>query len=272
MTVLLQISDPHFGTERDEVVEALLALAWQLQPEVVVLSGDITQRARARQFDAARRFVDRLPAALRLIVPGNHDIPLFNIAERLFCAYRGHRRVFGDDLEPVVETDTLLVLGVNTTRAWRHTDGEVSAAQVERVAQRLRRATAQQLRIVVTHQPVDVPRPRDEHNLLHGREAAVRRWAAAGADILMGGHIHLPYVRALTGRYPDLARAAWCVQAGTSVSTRIRPGAPNSVNVIRYLPASQRCSVERWDCLAGGAFSLGEITTMTLDRSAGPQP
>src|SRR5690606_30970075 len=153
------------------VVDALLAFAQDLRPDAIVLSGDITQRARGAQFDAARRFVDALPPAPRLVLPGNHDIPLFNLPARLFAPYRGHRRVFGRELEPSIETDALLVLGVNTTRPWRHTDGEVSTRQIERVAQRLQRAAPSQLRIVVTHQPVDVPNQRDAHNLLHGREA-----------------------------------------------------------------------------------------------------
>lgn len=156
-------------------------------PELVILSGDITQRARRNQFRAAKAFTDRLGAPAILAIPGNHDIPLYNFVARLFNPYGNYRREFGDDLEPMFESDELLVIALNTTRRYRHIDGEVSKTQIERVASRLEIAAATQLRIVVTHQPVCVTLANDEDNLLHGRARAVRRWAAAGADLILGG-------------------------------------------------------------------------------------
>lgn len=269
MTVLLHLSDTHFGTEQPEVVEALVRLAVRLRPQLVVLSGDITQRARAAQFRAARRFVDRLDAPATLAIPGNHDIPLFNLAARLWAPYANYRRAFGTRLEPVHDADGLLVVCVNTTRAHRHKDGEVDAMQVRRVAERLRRARPEQLRIVVTHQPVHVTRPEDASNLLHGREDALRAWAEAGADLVLGGHIHLPYVQSLAGTLPGVSRAPWCVQAGTAVSRRVRDGVPNSVNVIRHDPQAwpRECLVERWDHRStSGRFELFEATRIALVR------
>jgi 3',5'-cyclic AMP phosphodiesterase CpdA len=256
MTVLLQISDTHFGTEQPVVVEALVALAAQQRPDVVVLSGDITQRARPAQFRAARAFLDRLAAPV-LAIPGNHDIALFDLWSRLTRPYARYAAVFGAELEPVHETPELLLVGVNTTRAWRHKHGEVSAMQIDRVAQRLAAAGSRQLRVVVVHQPAAVTLPGDRRNLLRGHAAACQAWAAAGADVVMGGHIHLPFALPL----PGLARRLCVVQAGTAVSTRVRPGAPNSVNLIRWRPghglseamATQGpgtegvCEIERWD-------------------------
>ena len=249
MKLLLQISDPHFGTEQAPVVEALVRLVHAQAPELVVLSGDITQRARRKQFRAARRFMDRLAAPATLVIPGNHDIPLFNPGVRLFKPYANHRREFGPDLEPVFESDWLLAIALNTTRRLRHTGGAVSKAQIDRVAQRLERATPAQLRVVVVHQPVCVTLPEDAVNLLHGRADAVPRWSAAGADLILGGHIHLPYVRPLRDSFAGLPRAVWAVQAGTSVSRRLRHEAGNSVNLIRYrnVAGERRCTVERWD-------------------------
>lgn len=142
MVLLAQISDPHFGTERPDVVEALVRLMHEHAPTVVVLSGDITQRARRRQFRAARTFVDRLGAAVALAIPGNHDIPLFNLPARLLAPYANYCRAFGKDLEPYFESKELLVLALNATRWYRHKDGEVSREQIERVAQRLQQADA----------------------------------------------------------------------------------------------------------------------------------
>ncbi len=261
MTVVLQVSDPHFGTERPAVVAALEQLAVALRPDLLLMSGDITQRGRSGQFDRARAFADRLAVPAELVIPGNHDIPLFNLALRLFAPYRHHRRVFGAELEPRFDDANVCVLGLNTTRWWRHADGQVSAAQVRRVAGDLdasRRARPGQWRIVVVHQPVAVTRPQDRHDLLHGHAAAVRQWSAAGADLIVGGHIHLPFVLPLRQQWPDLPQPVWAVQAGTAVSHRVRAEAGNSVNVIRALAAGapppggtaatpRRCVVERWD-------------------------
>ncbi|MBP8804838.1 MAG: metallophosphoesterase, partial [Pseudoxanthomonas sp.] len=214
MSILLHIADTHFGTERPVVVAALIALAAQQRPDLVVLAGDITQRARPAQFRAAKAFVARLGAPV-LAVPGNHDIALFDLWARLRRPYARYARVFGAELEPVHSSPDLLVVGVNTTRAWRHKNGEVSAAQIDRVAGLLAAASPRQLRVVVVHQPAAVTRAGDRANLLRGHDAALQAWSVAGADLVLGGHIHLPYTLAPQG----LARRLWVLQAGTAVSS-----------------------------------------------------
>ncbi|WP_394790736.1 metallophosphoesterase family protein [Rhodoferax sp.] len=262
MTLLLQISDTHFGTEQAPVVEALAALVAQQRPDLLVLSGDITQRARPAQFRAARAFVDRLDAPL-LAVPGNHDIPLFDLWARWKHPYALHRAAFGAELEPTFSSPALQVIGVNTTRAYRHADGAVSAAQIDRVARLLASAQDAQLRVVVVHQPIAVLRPEDVKNRLQGHAEAQRVWAAAGADVVLGGHIHLPYVAAL----PGLARPMWAVQAGTAVSSRLRAGVPNSVNLLRWSAADARCQVEQWDFAAAhSAFACVKVTALQVAR------
>ena len=269
MTRLLQISDTHFGTEQPRVMKALLALAHAEKPDVLVLSGDITQRASAAQFSRARRFCDELAIPRMLTLPGNHDVPLFNIFARLFKPYAAYRREFGLELEPQLHTLSLCVLGVKTTRRWRHKNGQISTEQIERVCSQLSKATPQQLRVVVVHQPVHVLRVSDEHDRLKNWEPAVRAWAAAGADMVMGGHIHLPYVCDLSASVAGLGRRVWCVQAGTALSSRVRQEAPNSVNLLRY-HASQPdmlCTVERWDFNAAACrFALAQSSDLRLDR------
>jgi 3',5'-cyclic AMP phosphodiesterase CpdA len=266
MSILLQVSDAHFGTEQEPVVRALVALSARLLPEVIVLSGDITQRARGAQFEAARQFFQELGRPL-VAIPGNHDIPLYNLAARIFSPYGNYKRAFGDELEPVFESEALLVLGVNTTRPTRHKDGEISQQQIARIDQRLRQARREQLRVVVTHQPVHVIRAEDEENLLHGHELAVRSWSDAGADIIMGGHIHLPYVRPLSDRFTNLPRKTWAVQAGTAVSWRIRGMIPNSVNVVKHSGGDLVCSVERWDYdVTTNGFRCVNADLLPLDR------
>lgn len=270
MSVLIQISDPHFGTEQPPVVKALRELVAQLGPDLAVLSGDITQRARPEQFAAARMFMDGLGVPM-VAIPGNHDIPLYDVATRALRPYARYTPAFGTDLEPEFDGPDVLVVTVNTTRWYRHTDGEVSREQADRVAQRLRAARPEQLRIVVTHQPVSVLHKEDEKDLLNGREYAVQAWAGAGADLVLGGHIHLPYVCALheqQTRFGELPRRIWAVQAGTAVSHRIRYQVFNSVNVIRTCDGAPRsCRVERWDFSpAAGTFGLFDTHDLPLDH------
>ncbi|WP_456281263.1 metallophosphoesterase [Cupriavidus sp. JZ107] len=267
MTVsrVLHLSDTHFGTEQTPVVEAVLELADSMKPDVVVLSGDITQRARRGQFAAARAFISKLSRPT-LAIPGNHDIPLFNVAARILNPYGGYRRAIGMDLEPVFSNDGVLAIGVNTTRPSRHKNGEISREQVDRVCAQLRQAQPHQLRIVVVHQPVRAVVASDTRNLLIGREAAVPAWVDAGVDIVLGGHIHLPYVAPLPAYS---TRRAWAVQAGTAVSHRVRGAIPNSVNLIehRFEDGQVSCRVQRWDYdRSGRAFVAVNSTSLELSR------
>lgn len=269
MSLLLHISDTHFGTEEGPVTDALRALSHAQRPDVLVLSGDITQRARRAQFAAARAFCNSLQVARLLALPGNHDIPLYNLPARIVRPYGGYMAAFGRDLEPVLDLDDLLVIGVNTTRPERHKDGEVSKAQIARVQGLLQAARPRQLRVVVTHQPACVMRPQDEKNRLRGGEQAVQAWSAAGADLVLGGHIHLPFVSDVCALAQGVQRPLYCIQAGTAVSHRVRHGSPNSVNLVRWVapaPGEERiCTVERWDFdLADARFEVTHTYRLKL--------
>lgn len=267
MSCLLQISDPHFGTTQPAVMQALAELSREQRPDVLVLSGDITQRARTSQFAQAREFCDSLAIPRWLVIPGNHDIPLFNLFQRLFTPYARFCKAFGAVMEPVVSTPWLHAIGVKTTRRWRHKNGEVSRAQIERVVAELQRSGPGQLRIVVVHQPVHVMHTEDQHDRLRGWEPAVLAWSGAGADIVMGGHIHLPSLCDLSARLTGLERRLWCVQAGTALSSRVRAGIPNSVNLLRCHSPGQppSCRLERWDFQAtSGRFECVESSELPL--------
>jgi 3',5'-cyclic AMP phosphodiesterase CpdA len=269
--LIAQVSDTHFGTEVPLVLSALEHLLRTQRPDLMILSGDITQRATPVQFRAARAFVRRNGCPC-LAIPGNHDIPLFNVAMRLLAPYSRYRKVFGECLEPVHRSSGCVVIGVRTTRRMRHTDGEVSRVQIARVSALLRQAMSQQLRLVVVHHPVFVNRPEDRHNLLIGHQEAIHEWAAAGADLILGGHIHLPYVAALHEEpsIGALSRRLWTAQAGTAVSSRLRRNAPNSINLLRVAGADgsvPACRVERWDFSAAKhAFQRADETELVLER------
>lgn|SRR3989338_1846847 len=265
MTIIVQISDTHFGTEQPAVVAAMEAHVQAHGADLLVLSGDITQRARGAQFAAARAFLQRLeghgvPASL--VIPGNHDLPLFNLVSRFIAPYDQYQQHFGEDLEPSFENDELLIIGLNTTHPKRHKDGLVTHEQVQAVTQRLAHSDPAKLRIVVAHQPFGSLVLSDLENLQHGALAALTRWADAGLDMVMGGHIHLPYVLPLRNQYPSLSRDIWIIQAGTTLSSRVRGNAPNSFNRLYLGPrGSKEVRVERWDYQgdsAAGQFVVGE--------------
>jgi 3',5'-cyclic AMP phosphodiesterase CpdA len=265
MSRLLQVSDAHFGAEIPEVRDALRRLAQREQPDVVVWTGDLTQRARREQFAAARRFADSLPGALTLAMPGNHDIPLYNLVQRLLRPYANYRQAFGTELEPELDREDLLLLLVKTTRRWRHKHGEISGAQVERVARRLRQATPRQLRVVATHQPLHTTQACELRDRLRCPREALALWAQAGVDLVLGGHTHRPRCE----RVDAGARAVWLVQAGTSISQRVRGELPNSVNLLRHEGATDaaHCEVERWDYDArAGEFACVQRTRAVLTR------
>jgi 3',5'-cyclic AMP phosphodiesterase CpdA len=140
------------------------------------------------------------------------------------------------------------------------------------VAARFADAGPRQWRLAVVHQPAAVLRDQDRADLLHGHDAALRRWSQAGVDLVLGGHIHLPYVIAMHEHDRALPRPLWVVQAGTAVSSRVRHEAGNSVNVLRALDAAagRRCAIERWDWDAGrAAFGLARRDEVAAGGAAG---
>lgn len=249
------------------MVRALLDLVNSLRPDVAVLSGDITQRARNRQFARALHFLKHLNSTRQIVIPGNHDVPLFNLPMRLINPYANHIAAFGEDLEPVCHFADALIIGVKTTRRYRHKRGEISNKQIERIGDLLVNADPGHLRLVVAHHPFYVERIQDRKDLLVGSLKALREWSRAGADLILGGHIHFPYISPLHQRIDEISRPTWVVQAGTAVSKRIRWNAGNSVNMIHYQNTSgeRSCTVERWDfdgC--GNRFSCAEVQRLEL--------
>jgi 3',5'-cyclic AMP phosphodiesterase CpdA len=230
MKTLVHLSDLHFGRIDRALVDPLRRAVVEVQPDLVAISGDFTQRARRSQFTAARAFVDSL-GATTLVVPGNHDIPLYNVLARFLTPLARYRRYISDELEPEYRDDEMIVVGVNTARSLAIGEGRIDARQVDRVLQRLATVPASVLRIIVTHHPFDLP-PGVEVRRLLGRSAmAMARLAEANADLFLSGHLHISHVSHAVDRYEIAGHSALIVQAGT-VSTRSRGEQP-SFNVLR---------------------------------------
>ena len=232
------------------MVERLLAELASLQPRLIVVSGDLTQRARRRQFAAARAFLDRLPAP-HLVLPGNHDIPLYDVGRRIASPMGRYRAMITRELDPVHLEDDLAVLGLNTTRPQRWKEGSISARQVHLIDEVYRRASPSARRVLVTHHPFVAPPSRPDELVVHGQGRALPAIEAAGVELLLAGHLHLGYAEAVV-RYEGMLS----VQAGTATSHRLR-GEPNGYNVIRMLPGCIEVELRSWsgDCyaVAGGA-------------------
>jgi 3',5'-cyclic AMP phosphodiesterase CpdA len=242
MKTLVHLSDVHFGRTDAAVIAAIVPLVRSLQPDVVVVSGDLTQRAKPHEFRAARRFLDELPQP-QIIVPGNHDVPLYNVFQRFLQPLDKYRRFITQDLEPFYADDEIAVAGINTARSLTFKDGRISEDQMQRLHERLAALDDKLTKFVVTHHPFDLPEGFDAKDLVGRAEAAMNIFLKAGADVLLAGHLHTSNISSTATRYPVAGRAALVVQAGTATSTRGR-GETNSFNVIRC--DGDLLDVERW--------------------------
>ncbi len=230
MTRLIHISDTHFGTEQPAVVEALHAAVTAQAPDVVVLSGDITQRARATQFAAARRFCDSLGVPV-VAVPGNHDIPLYHVFDRFLRPYRNYTHYFGAR-EWISHHNGLVIAGFDATSPLRHTRGKLAVAHVERTLTAARAQAPDAMLIAVVHQPLMVAWPEDTHEILIGAAQVAEVFARHRVAAVLSGHVHVPMVAQTTAVFPAVAPAFLHSGAGTAVSRRVRPCAPNSFTVL----------------------------------------
>jgi 3',5'-cyclic AMP phosphodiesterase CpdA len=227
---LLHLSDLHFGRVDEPLVEPLVAAAQRLAPDLVVVSGDFTQRARRVEFRAARRFLTRMPKP-QLVVPGNHDIPLWDVIRRFASPLGRYRRYISPDLMPMYQDEEIAVLGINTARSLTRKYGRINQQQADQAAEMLSTAGAKAIKVVVTHHPFDLP-PGSRTRLVGRAVMAMKALARAGVDLLLAGHLHLHHTGLTAQRYRIEGHSALVVQAGTTISTRGR-GEANSFNVIR---------------------------------------
>jgi 3',5'-cyclic AMP phosphodiesterase CpdA len=256
MRTIVHLSDIHFGRVNHQVIAPLVETIARINPDLVAVSGDLTQRARSRQFKEARAFLDQLPKP-QIVVPGNHDVPLHNVGARFLQPLRKYRRYITKDLRPFYHDEEIAVLGVNTARSLTIKGGRINEEQVAWMQERLCSLNPAVAKIVVTHHPFDLPEGHDERQLVGRARMAMEALAGCGADVFLAGHLHVSHTTHSATRYRIKGHSALVVQAGTATSTRGR-GEENSFNVVRI--DRPRIAVERFEWeQSRGTFGL--ITT-----------
>lgn len=231
--MLLHLSDLHFGTERPACLISIQEFCRDQQPELVVVSGDLTQRARYREFFHCKQFLDSLNCPY-IVVPGNHDIPLYHVWDRIFNPFTRYQLFFGN-MEMTLETEHFYVIGVNSIRRRYHTRGHISLEQIQQIDQILKQAPADKIKIIAAHQPFYTP-PDDPHGIkdcpLLGR-MALEVWSQSGLKALLHGHLHQSAVFDLNSIYHlGAGHPVLDIHAGTATSYRLHHALSNSFNVI----------------------------------------
>lgn len=213
MTRLVHLSDLHFGFDRTALIEPLLDRVNRAGADLVVVTGDLTHRARSAQFAQAAAFLRRIEVPL-IAVPGNHDIPLYKLADRMMKPYRRYRRIIAQNMEPVGHVGQVRVQGINSVdpMAWQR--GVISAAQMRRVVEGI---DPDCVNIVALHHPMQ-QRPEVDKQLMRGAREAMALFELQGVQVVLSGHLHIWSAGAFL---PPEGRSVLQIQGGTALCARL---------------------------------------------------
>ena len=221
MRTVVHLSDLHFGQIDEAILAPLIAFIHGIRPNLVAVSGDLTQRARSSQFAQARAFLETIRAP-RIVVPGNHDVPMRNLFARFFRPLAKYRRYITEDLAPFYRDEEIMVLGINTARSLTIKGGRINETQIASLRERLGDGGGEMIRILVTHHPFHVPEGGDEDDLVRCPPQALAKLGQCRLDILLAGHLHRSHTGPLAERFRIGGYSALAVSAGTAISTRVR--------------------------------------------------
>lgn len=241
-----------------EVSRGIRDLVESKSPDLVVISGDLTQRARARQFREAREFVERIPAPT-IAVPGNHDVPMYRVWERLLAPYGAYRKHFADDMEPVWMDDELLVVGVNTAFNWTIKNGRLLPDQLERLRRTVEEYGEGRSRILVAHHPMVPPANFHDRKVLRRAPEVLDELAGLGLHLVLSGHLHISFLNVFGTDESSENSPLAIVHTGTSASSRGR-GWERGLNTCNWIEVDReqvRGRRLRWSA-EHGRFEPGE--------------
>jgi 3',5'-cyclic AMP phosphodiesterase CpdA len=248
LPILLHCSDVHFGPPHlPRVAAGLLELIGRLRPDLVVISGDLTQRAKPEQFRQARRFVDRIPVP-SLVVPGNHDVPMYRVWERVLDPFGAYRSHFSSDLEPVYRDREMLVIGINTAFNWTIKGGRITSRRLREVGELVAAAPPGLFKVVVPHHDLIPPPNFTRRRVAAHARRAMQLFASAGVDLVLSGHQHQTYIGTSEEFYPQGKAPVIVVHSGTTTSSRGRGGERhlNTCNRIEFDASSLTVSHFAW--------------------------
>ncbi len=248
MRTIFHISDVHFGPPHlPRVSDGVIEMIEDRRPDVVVVSGDLTQRAKPEQFRQARRFVDRIPVPT-LVVPGNHDVPLYRVWERVFAPFGAYRKHFAEELEPIYRDEELLIVGINTAFNWTWKDGRITLSRLLEVGELLEAAPESLLKVVVAHHHLIPPPNFGTQRVLSNAFDAIDLFSSAGVDLILSGHLHQAYIGNSEEFYPKGRPPVVILHSGTTTSNRGRMGERerNTCNWIEIGPQTMTVSHYRW--------------------------
>jgi len=230
MRTIVHLSDLHFGRVDSALLTPLVSIIASLAPDLIAVSGDLTQRARGAEFRDARAFLDRLPNP-QIVVPGNHDVPLHDVVSRFMRPLAKYRRYITENLEPFHADAEIAVLGINTARSLTFKRGRVNAEQIEHAKRQLCQLDSQTVKIIVTHHPFDLSHGHGSSELVGRADLAMEMLSVCRCDLLLAGHLHVSDAGSVAMHSVAGSHDAILVQAGTATSTRGR-GEINSFNSI----------------------------------------
>ena len=248
MTRIVHLSDLHFGAHDERLVEGVEWQVDKLKPDLVVISGDFTQRARTEQFRQACQFLEDLRERGHEVlgVPGNHDVPLYDVLRRFLSPLARYRRFIDESLCPFIELPGVAVLGINTARSLTFKDGRINKDQVAFIRETFSRTPSDAFRVLVTHHPLFALTVGDEVERAIGRqELALDAIEEVGVDMLLAGHAHHASSQD-AGDLVTRAGGVLVVQAGTATSTRVREQ-EQSFNTIDIAEGSATITVHAWN-------------------------
>ncbi len=245
MRKIAHLSDLHFGRHRVAMVEDLLRSIHEHQPDLVALSGDFTQRARSSEFAEAERFLQRIEAP-KLVVPGNHDVPLYNLFDRAFRAFRNYDRYIDPYNQPggIFQDAELLAFGINTARRFTRKNGRLSHEQIAQINSIFSAASDQVVKVLMTHHPLDFATGQAAVQVAARSDLALAAVARSGVRLLLSGHHH----RAQSGATAKLDGdgSVLIIHAGTAISTRVRDMGRNDYNLIEVAPDRVSIRIMTW--------------------------